>query len=147
MTNKIRQTALAMLARRDHSKHTLAKKLKMKGHDTNDIEPLLERFEETGLLNDSRYAENYIRYRQNKGYGPVRIKQELTALGLEDEVIAEHLRITDNAWLTNARNIWQKHFKGKLPTDYKDRAKQMRFLQYRGFTQEHIRSLFSTEEE
>jgi regulatory protein len=57
-------------------------------------------------------------------------------------MIAKQLQITDNAWFTEARNVWQKHFKGKLPTDFESRAKQMRFLHYRGFTREQIESVF-----
>lgn len=93
-----------------------------------------------GLINDSRFAENYIRSRRTKGYGPLRIHRELQARGIADEVIAEHLKITDNAWTMEAHSVFQKHFKASIPTDFKERAKLMRFLQYRGFTQGQISS-------
>ena len=58
-------------------------------------------------------------------------------------MIAEQLEITDNAWFECARKSWQKRFKGQLAKDFKARAKQMRFLQYRGFTPEQIESVLS----
>lgn len=95
----------------------------------------------SGYLNDQRLIENFIRSRQTRGYGPERIRLELQKRGLEVETIAEQLQITDNAWLVEARKVWQKHFKGQKPKDFKTKAKQMRFLQYRGFTQEQIESV------
>lgn len=96
-----------------------------------------------GYIDDSRFAENYIRYRRNRGVGPLRIQQELRAKGIDNEVIAQRLSIADNAWFDEAQKVWMKHFKGKLPSDFKDKTKQMRFLQYRGFTTEHIEHLFA----
>ena len=93
-----------------------------------------------GLINDARFAENYIRSRRTKGYGPLRIHRELQAHGIADEVIAEHLKITDNAWIVEAHSIFRKRFKASKLTDFKERAKLMRFLQYRGFTQGQISS-------
>lgn len=93
-------------------------------------------------MSDQRFAENYTHWRREKGYGPVRISQELKARGITDEMIAEQLEITDNAWFTEAYKVWKKRFKNKLPNDFKSRVKQMRFLQYRGFTQEQVDSVF-----
>lgn len=67
---------------------------------------------------------------------------ELQAKGVDQETIAELIDITDNAWFIQAQSVWQKHFKGRQPTDFKSRAKHMRFLQYRGFTREQIESVF-----
>lgn len=78
--------------------------------------------------------------------GPVRISVELQARGITPQMIAQHLDITDNAWFTEARAVWLKHFRGKYPADFKGRVKQMRFLQYRGFTREHIHSVFEIED-
>jgi regulatory protein len=59
-------------------------------------------------------------------------------------MIAEVTQITDNAWFAAAYKVWRKHFKGILPTDFLLRAKQMRFLQYRGFTREQIEFTFKS---
>lgn len=68
----------------------------------------------------------------------MRIAAELNARGIGAEMIAEVIQITDNAWFTEALKVWRKQFKGIIPTDFTHRAKQMRFLQYRGFTREQI---------
>lgn len=99
-----------------------------------------------GLINEQRFTENYIRWRRGKGYGPLRISAELQTRGILPEMIAEHLQITDNAWFAEARKVWQKYFKGKMPEEFKLRAKQMRFLQYRGFTREQIAAVFGKDE-
>ncbi|SRR5579883_295449 len=138
----IRRAALSLLARRDHSQQELLQKLKAKGFSPDSIRLIIDDLLKAGLINEQRFIENYLHFRRAKGYGPQRIWQELQARGLADEVIAERLQITDNAWFTNARKVWQKHFKGRLPTDYPTRAKQMRFLQYRGFTREQIEQVF-----
>lgn len=142
MRDKIRQIALGLLARRDHTQQEILQKLRLKGYVTDEIKTVIETLAQTGLIDDARFTENYIHWRRGKGYGPLRLHSELRARGIADEVIAEHLQIADNAWSTEARSVWQKQFKSQLPIDFKSRAKQMRFLQYRGFTQQHINSIF-----
>lgn len=137
-TKTVRRAALNLLARRDHSQVELVQKLKLKGHPLPEIKEVIARLASERLINEQRYTENYIYSRRNKGYGPERIALELQQKGITEETIAEHLQITDNAWFINARKVWQKHFKGQKPENYSDKAKQMRFLQYRGFTREQI---------
>ncbi len=88
--------------------------------------------------------ESFIHYRRARGYGPLRIRAELLERGVPEDLIEHHLKITDNAWLDDARKAWQKRFKYRLPHDFKSRAQQMRFLQYRGFTSEQINPLFQS---
>lgn len=139
--------ALALLTRRDYSQHELVQKLKSKNCEPEQITTTITELVQSGYLNDARYAEAFIHARRNKGYGPARISQELRAKGIHNEIIAEAMKITDNAWFTAAQQLWQKRFKGKLPTNFKDRAKQTRFLQYRGFMREHIERIFKPVEE
>lgn len=80
--------------------------------------------------------------RLRKGRGPVRIRMELLARGITEVLIAECLNIHDNAWHDVLHDLWQKHFKGKAPVDAKDKLKQIRYFQYRGFTQEQIQAVF-----
>ena len=127
-----------MLARRDYSTKELSKKLNAKQYPPDEIEIVLADLAKAGLLSDLRFTENYISSRTKKGYGPLRITFELQSRGISQEMIAEALKITDNTWLTEIRLVWHKHFKGKIPKNFKDKAKQIRFLQYRGFTQEQI---------
>lgn len=140
--NLIRRAALNLLARRDYTQREIKQKLKIKGYSLADVETIVTDLVQAGLVNDLRFAENYIYSRRAKGYGPIRISVELQSCGVQEDVIAELIKITDNAWFSEVRKVWQKHFKGKSPIDYKDRAKQMRFLQYRGFTRDQIESIF-----
>ncbi len=133
------------MARRDYSQHDISQKLKAKGYTHPDIASVISDLAKAGLINDVLFAENYIHWRRAKGCGPLRISMELKAHGITEEMIAEHLHISDNAWFIDAHNSWRKHFKGKKPTDFKNRAKQMRFLQYRGFTREQIESVLGSE--
>lgn len=55
--------------------------------------------------------------------------------------------MTDNAWFIAVRKVWQKQFKGKRASDFQGRAKQMRFLQYRGFNRDHIASVIANADE
>ncbi len=131
-----------LLTRRDYSHLELIQRLKAKGCKSEDIEVIVTEFAEKGLLCEQRFTENYIYWRKCKGMGPLRIQQELQTKGIQAETIAELLDITDNLWLEEIRRVWQKHFKKKRPEDIKERAKQMRFLQARGFTREQIKSIF-----
>jgi regulatory protein len=134
-----------LLARREHSDSELVRKLRVKEFAETDIRLALNQLAEEGLQSNSRFMENYIHYRSNKGYGPLRIRGELLERGIAEDLIEHHLNITDNAWLINVRKVWQKRFKSQLPHDFKARAQQMRFLHYRGFTHEQIDSIFSEE--
>jgi regulatory protein len=132
---------LRLLAHRDHTQHTLSQKLKSKGYALSEIEPLIKELSLANLINDQRYAEQFIHFRREKGYGPLRITLDLQNKGLDAAMIAQHLQINDNAWLNAVRKVWHKRFKGQSPVTIKEQAKQLRFLQYRGFTQEQINSL------
>lgn len=142
----LRRAALNLLARREHSTHELTHKLSLKGFKAEDIATILLQLQTENLLSHTRFIENYTHYRRNKGYGPLRIQAELLSKGLEKELIEHHLKMTDNAWLTDAYETWRKRFK-ILPPDYKSRVKQMRFLQQRGFTLEQINYIFHSDDE
>lgn len=141
--NLIRRSALRMLTRRDYSQQELSLKLRTKGFSSQAIQSVINDLLQANLINEARFCENYIHWRRGKGYGPLRINMELQARGLASDLIAQHLEMTDNAWFIDARNVWQKQFKGRQANDYSGQAKQMRFMQYRGFTQEQIKSVLT----
>jgi regulatory protein len=140
---RLRQTALNALSRRDYSTLELSNKLLTKGYQSSDIHLLMTELKQVGLLNEQRFTEHFIHWRRAKGVGPLRIVKELEDRGVPHETIAEQLQITDNEWFSDAHTVWRKQFKGHMPAEYKQRAKQMRFLQYRGFTKEQIMSVFN----
>jgi regulatory protein len=141
----IRRAAMNMLTRRDYSQHEISLKLRAKGYAGADIKTVITDLAQAGLINESRLTENFIHWRRGRGYGPLRISMELQTRGVPPDTIAEHLKVSDNAWFDEARRVWQKHFRGRMPTDYQNKSKQMRFLQYRGFTREQIESIFGGE--
>ena len=137
-----RQTAIRLLARREHSRAELQQKLLARGFMQDVVTPLLNQLTEKNILSDRRFAENYIHYRTNKGYGPVRIGAELTQRGVDSDIIDELLNMQTEYWLQHIQTIKLKRFGKKIPQDFNEQTRQMRFLQYRGFTMEQIRRIF-----
>ncbi len=139
---KVRHVALNLLARREHSKHELRRKLLNKSHPEDLVDTTLASLQEEGLQSDARYTEAYIRLRANKGYGRARIVQELHERGISDHLLTDYLAETDIDWYTLAREVREKRFGTVMPDEFPERAKQQRFLQYRGFSNDEIRQVF-----
>jgi len=135
-----------LLARREHGRVELTRKLRQRGAcpDMNDI--ALDRLTEEGLLSESRYLESYINYRAGSGYGPLRIREELGQRGLSRGDIEEALRESGFNWQEQLEDTWRRKFAGKLPEDAKERARQGRFLSYRGYTMDMIGRVLSGRE-
>ncbi len=131
-----------LLARREHSRGELMQKLGEKVEDRDLLAMVLDALQQQGLLSDSRFAENYIRYRRRKGFGPLRIKMELKTKHVSDEIIEQLLSSGYNDWLDSLTMVWQKKFGPDKPSDYTIKAKQMRFLQNKGFSPEQINLFF-----
>jgi len=137
----VRKKALAMLARREHSNAELRGKLAAKGFPEEMINTALSGLGREGWLSDDRFIESFIRARAERGYGPVRIRAELRERGIDDGAIAAYLDMRDPDWLSRVERVWVKRFDGEQPQDIKERARQTRFLQARGFTAEQIRTV------
>ncbi|SCZ49671.1 regulatory protein RecX [Thiohalomonas denitrificans] len=137
---EVRETAIRLLARREHSRRELAFKLDGRGFDREQVDPILDDLESRGLLSDVRFAEFFVRSRVSNGCGPLRIRAELRERGVEDGVIAGQLAEVDADWCELAAQVRRKRFGEPIPGEFKQRAKQMRFLQYRGFESEQIRA-------
>ncbi len=130
--------ALGMLSRREHARAELGQKLKARGFESADIESTLDALEERDYLNEERYAEMIVRSRFNRGQGPLRIRQELRLAGVSDAIASLAMEAFDGDWFSLAKEVREKRFGLSVDTDPKARAKQMRFLQGRGFSQDHI---------
>jgi len=131
-----------MLARREHARFELRQKLEQRGFSLEDIEPILADLSEQGLLSDDRFAEVYLHHRVEAGFGPVRIRAELCQRGVGKDVIDSVLSTGNDEWLSVLRRVWHKRFGETVPKEFRERMKQMRYLQYRGFTNDQIRILF-----
>ncbi len=132
-----------LLARREHGRVELTRKLRQRGAPDELIEPALDQLAEEGLLSEARYLESFIRYRSSAGYGPARIREELGQRGLNRGDIDQALRDSEVDWATQLRDVWQRKFAGQRPQDPRGRAQQMRFLAYRGFPMDMIGRLLS----
>jgi regulatory protein len=129
----VRRVAMDLLARREHSRVELERKLRLRGATAELIEPALDRLAEQGLLSDTRFLQCFVASRARGGHGPVRIREELAQRGLPREAIEQALREVDVDWAEQLQEVWQRKFAGQLPLDARERAKQGRFLAYRGY--------------
>lgn len=109
-----------------------------RGFEPEKIDAVLNRLQAEGLASDHRYTEQYVRSRIGRGFGPVRIRAELRERGVEDEVIGHTLEAPEDGWQVHAERVRRQRFGGDVPRSRNERARQARFLQYRGFTAEHI---------
>jgi regulatory protein len=134
----LRERALRLLARREHSRAELARKLHADLRPDDDLEAVLDELTGRRLLSDERYAESRAHALSRK-FGAARIANELRAKGL-DKALAEHAsnaaRLTE---VERAREVWRRKFR-IAPRTSEERAKQMRFLQSRGFSFDAIRA-------
>lgn len=133
MLSKLKNTAMDLLSRREHSRLELFRKLKTREFDEESIEKILDELNNAGWQSDERYAEVYVQMRANKGYGPIRIRQELIERGISTEIINLFLESDKSYWQQLANSVRIKKFGNAEPEDFNERAKQLRFLQYRGF--------------
>lgn len=128
---------LEMLSRREHSIWELKRKLVVRGYQSNLIEAVLVELCRDNLQSDQRFTENYIRSRVEHGFGPHRIAAELRERGVSTELIINCLKQEDQ-WDSQVIKARNKRFGQVIPSSLKERNQQIRFLQYRGFTQEQI---------
>jgi regulatory protein len=129
------------LARREHSCRELSAKLLSKGYEQTLVSETVAALQAQRLLSDERFTEALIRARRARGFGPVRIQRELQEKGIVDELIGDKLDFSSQAWLEELDRVRRKKFGGVLPRSIAERAKQTRFLQYRGFTLEQIQRI------
>jgi len=108
----------------------------------SEIEAVIARLQNEGLLSDQRYAESYIHMRKNKGYGPLRIEQELRERGVAECDYKSHLYAVDIDWSIVLQAAYDKKYGDRACPNYQDKTKRMRYLQYRGFALDKIRDLF-----
>jgi len=141
------RAALDLLARREHSRRELERKLDARGFAEELIAPTLDALEESGELASARFTESFIRARAAKGQGPVRIRAELAERGIDREQAAELLQRADIDWAAIASSVRDKRFGPQRPSDFKERARQARFLEYRGFDGGQIGSALKSDDD
>jgi regulatory protein len=132
-----RLAALPWLAKRDYSSAELQRKLAALGYQEVAVADAIERLQAERVLDDARYCERYVSYQAHRGQGPVRVRHDLAAEGLPGALIDPALEGQD--WRQHCREARRKRFGPDLPADWKEKGRQSKFLQYRGFSSDHIR--------
>ena len=141
----LRKTAMDYLARREHSEQELVRKLGSRGFDAVMIEAAVAALKADGLLSDARFAEAFVNSRFRQGSGPQKIHAELRERGVDAGLINLCVESFDDQWQQRVREVREKKFGTDLPGDFRERSRQMRFLQQRGFTAEQISGVFKDE--
>jgi regulatory protein len=134
----LRERALRLLARREYSRAELARKLQERTRAKDDLEALLEDLSRHKLLSDERYAESRAHALSRK-YGAARIAHELRVKGVDKGVADKASKAARVTELERAREVWRRKFR-TAPQTREERARQMRFLQSRGFSFDAIRA-------
>lgn len=144
------QYALFLLSRRDYGKAELFARMKRRMYEKNEgiideqlIEGVLDKLSEQHFLDDDRVVSLLLHGYARKGYGPLRIKQEMRQKGFAETLVEHHFAELDVDWFEKAAEVRSKKFGDEIPTDFKEKGKQIRYLQYRGFFGDMIFELFS----
>ena len=135
----LRERALAMLARREHTRAEMARKLSLHCEYREQIEQLLDALVARGWLSETRFAESRANALARK-FGSRKIEYDLMSRGVSAEVVERTMEQARAQELGNCRAAWQRKF-GALPQDAAERGRQMRFLAGRGFSAEAVRQV------
>ncbi|MHB1871965.1 MAG: regulatory protein RecX [Steroidobacteraceae bacterium] len=139
-----RAAAVALLARRDHFSAELRRKLLERGFEPAAASEALEALLAERLLDDARCLERFVAYRAERGQGPLRIALDLKTHGVPAELIGPALEAAGD-WRALARTVRRRRFGAAAPADWSEKARQARFLQYRGFSSDDIRAAIGAE--
>lgn len=140
----LRERALALLARREHSRAELMRKLGSAGFAQEETSVLLDEFEAKNWLSDQRFAESYVADHCARA-GSMKLAYDLRQRGVSDDIIEAVLGDNRDSEIERAREVWKKKF-GAPPVDAAEKARQIRFMLSRGFAQEIIqKTLRATE--
>ena len=129
---------------REHSEQQLWKKLEQREFDEVEISEAIDALKSENYLSDRRFAESYLRSRQMKCYGPVRIRLELKERGVATDIIDNvfnQQEESDTGWYEIMQQAYYRKYGDSQPEDYQDKAKRCRYLQNRGFSSSQILQL------
>jgi len=138
-----RKKAMDYLARREHGRSELFDKLTRFGFDADVADDAVAQLVEDGLQSDTRFVEAFVRSRINQGKGPAKIRADLRQKGVNDGVTEEGIQEAAQDWYALAVEVRLKKFGTERPAEFKEKARQMRFLQSRGFEQDQIQAAVS----
>ena len=137
---EVEVAAVRLLSRREHSTEELKRKLGAKGYSEASIETVLDKLGKKKWVSDERFTASYVHHHARRGQGPVRIRAELRQQGITDSEIQQEVGAAGRDWNGLAAEVRRRKFGAVLPRTAAERAKQARFLQYRGFNSDQIRA-------
>lgn len=135
---KIRLTAMNLLSYREYSRLELTEKLIAKFDEPSLIDQVIDQLVKQNLQSDQRFSEAFIRSRVARGQGQIRIRMELCERGIDKEMANQTINQCDVDWFALVKEVTKIKYGDQLAKDNRDKAKRMRFLQYRGFTYDQI---------
>lgn len=140
------QTALAaLLAKRDHAQGEALALLVERGAPADVAAAVIQEFAARGYLDDARFAERYVSYSAHRGQGPLRIARDLRERGVAAEQIDAALKNGPD-WKALCEELRRRRFGAPKPGSWAEKGRQARFLQYRGFSSDHMRLAIDADE-
>ena len=143
MNKDILHQAIGLLSRREHTLKELRQKLTQRDHELSGINEVLAFLVAENYQSEIRAAESIFRNRVSRGYGWLYIKNELKQKGVPSEIYTAVYQEQDVDWFQQITETYSKKFADTEVSDQKDKAKRMRFLQYRGFSIDEILSILN----
>lgn len=135
---EVKNAALRLLARREHSRKELRQKLARRG-EISVIDAVLDQLEDNGYLSDQRFTESFVRMRVAQGHGLVRISFDLKQKGIDPALLEQALKCEPVDWCAHAADVCARKFNRTVTADYKVQAKQLRYMTQRGFSMDEAR--------
>ena len=142
-----KQSAVRYLSRRDHAEQELRQKLLARGYGQAEADEALAFCQDYNWLDDARFAE---RLRSNgiaKGWGPLRIRQEMAFKGIHDAIVRQQFADDEFDWYQHARQVAVRKYGDSPMETAKEKARRLRFMQSRGFDLEQIKYALDVDDE
>lgn len=141
--NELYDYAITLLAKKDYSSGSLHRLLSKLTENEEDVDRVVRRLSDNHYLNDTQLINNLIDKYIKKLHGPTRIKQEIRQKGFSQELIEQKIEASGIDWYSMAKEARIKKFSDTPPSEQKEKAKQIRYLQYKGFSMDMIFESFS----
>ena len=139
---EIHKKAMDLLARREHSAQELRRKLLGREYTADSIDRVVKQLQQDRLQSDTRFTESYVNHRVGAGIGPLKIRFELQQKGIGDALADQYLEPLAEHWDSMMAEQRERKYGNTIPAEYRERMKQARFLQNRGFSPESVMRLF-----
>lgn len=141
--NKLYDYAITLLAKKDYSSRSLSRLLSKLTKKEEYVDQVVRRLIDNHYLNDAQLITNLISKHVKKLHGPTRIKQEIRQKGFPQELIEQKIEGSGIDWYSMAKEARIRKFSDAPPSEQKEKAKQIRYLQYKGFSMDMIFEAFN----